>query len=579
MAPLIAAWASRPLLPIDETRYASVAWEMWLRGSWLVPYVNGAPYSDKPPLLFWLTLAGWKVLGVQEWWLRLVPALFGLAAVFLARELARRLWPKRIDVADRVPWILLGTVAWALYSTLVMFDMLVSFFTLLALLGIVMAWRRGPAGWLIVGLAIGLGVLSKGPVILLYVLPVALAAPWWGGGEGRRWSRWYLGLLGAVTLGAAIGMVWALPASFAGGTAYEDKLLWHQTADRLVHAAHHRRPIWWYLPLLPLLAFPWALSPAVWRGLGRLRGGRGADGAEPGVRFCLAWLVPALVVFSLISGKQAHYLLPAYPAFALLAARALADAVGEWRLRDHLPTVGVLLLVALLLLAFAIEEAVGGAINAQVMGWSRNVSPIGALVLVAAALILLALRGRAWRVRGLALASVLWLVVLHLDVMRAAAPAYDVEPAARVLGRLQEEGHPIANAALYHSQFQFLGRLEQPVEGIKPADVEAWAAAHPDGMVVGYHKHWPLRVGAQPVFTQRYRGRRLAVWTAAAVCEEPTWPPPPVTTHAGTDRAEGRSLQRTDDAGQAPRLTSDAPASARSGEKAECGAARPTIGS
>jgi 4-amino-4-deoxy-L-arabinose transferase-like glycosyltransferase len=521
---------------------------MWLRGSWLVPYVNGAPYSGKPPLLFWLTLAGWKVLGVQEWWLRLVPALFALAGIFLARQLARRLWPKRGDVADLVPWILLGTVAWALYGTLVMFDMLVSVFTLLGLLGIVMAWRRGPAGWVIVGLAIGLGVLSKGPVILLYVLPVTLAAPWWGGGDGRVWSRWYLGLLGAVALGAGIGLAWALPAAFAGGTAYEDKLLWHQTADRLVHAAHHRRPIWWYLPFLPLLGFPWTLSPAVWRGLGRLRGSaaEGEGRTEPGVRFCLAWLVPTLVVFSLISGKQAHYLLPAYPAFALLAARALADAVGEWRLRDHVPTVGVLLLIALLLLAFALEEAVGGAINAQVMGWSRNVDPIGALVLVAAALILLALRGRVWRVRGLAMASVLWLVVLHLDVMRAAAPAYDVEPAARVLGRLQEEGHPIANAALYHSQFQFLGRLEQPVEGIKPTDVEAWSAAHPDGMVVTYHKHWPLRVGAKPLFTQRYRGRRLAIWTAAEVCEEPTWPPPPITTGADGDRADGRSLQPTE---------------------------------
>jgi hypothetical protein len=49
----------RPLWPVDETRYASVAWEMWLRGDFLVPYINGEPYSHKPPLLFWLIHAGW----------------------------------------------------------------------------------------------------------------------------------------------------------------------------------------------------------------------------------------------------------------------------------------------------------------------------------------------------------------------------------------------------------------------------------------------------------------------------------------------------------------------------------------
>ena len=50
----VVAIAARPLTPIDETRYVSVAWEMWLRNDWLVLFKNGAPYSHKPPLLFWL---------------------------------------------------------------------------------------------------------------------------------------------------------------------------------------------------------------------------------------------------------------------------------------------------------------------------------------------------------------------------------------------------------------------------------------------------------------------------------------------------------------------------------------------
>ena len=71
----------RPLWPVDETRYLSVAWDMWLRGDLLVPYVNGRPYSDKPPLLFWLMHLGWAVFGVNEWWPRLIAPLCAFAAV------------------------------------------------------------------------------------------------------------------------------------------------------------------------------------------------------------------------------------------------------------------------------------------------------------------------------------------------------------------------------------------------------------------------------------------------------------------------------------------------------------------
>ncbi|HSH29228.1 MAG TPA: hypothetical protein VK971_04905, partial [Thiohalobacter sp.] len=65
----------RPLLPVDETRYVAVAWEMWLRGDFLVPHLNGQAYHHKPPLLFWLIQAGWTLFGVSDWWPRLVAPL------------------------------------------------------------------------------------------------------------------------------------------------------------------------------------------------------------------------------------------------------------------------------------------------------------------------------------------------------------------------------------------------------------------------------------------------------------------------------------------------------------------------
>ena len=99
----IALW-SRPLLPIDETRYAAVAWEMWLRGDWLVPYLNGEPYSHKPPLLFWLINLGWALLATNDWVPRLVAALFALADLLLLGALARRLWPHDALTSRVAPW-------------------------------------------------------------------------------------------------------------------------------------------------------------------------------------------------------------------------------------------------------------------------------------------------------------------------------------------------------------------------------------------------------------------------------------------------------------------------------------------
>src|SRR6185312_2993924 len=71
----------RPPLPVDETRYLAVAWEMWNGGNYLVPHLNGIPYHHKPPLLFWLMTLGWAVFGVSETWARLVAPLFGLGTL------------------------------------------------------------------------------------------------------------------------------------------------------------------------------------------------------------------------------------------------------------------------------------------------------------------------------------------------------------------------------------------------------------------------------------------------------------------------------------------------------------------
>jgi len=121
----------RPLFPIDETRYAAVAWEMWSRNDFLVPYLNGETYSHKPPLLFWLMQLSWWLSGVNDWSLRLISPLFSLATIFLSGAIAHILWPERKRVEALAPLILMGLLFWAIFTTLTMFDMMLAFFCII----------------------------------------------------------------------------------------------------------------------------------------------------------------------------------------------------------------------------------------------------------------------------------------------------------------------------------------------------------------------------------------------------------------------------------------------------------------
>lgn len=513
---------ARPLMPIDETRYLAVAWEMWQRGDFLVPHLNGLPYSQKPPLMFWLIDAGWAVFGVHSWWARLVAPTFGLGCLALTAVLARRLWPDSRGIGRLGPVLLMGSLFWAVFTTLTMFDTILAFFALVGLLGIVIA-RQGRLrlGFAILGVAIGLGVLTKGPVILVHVLPVALLAPWWArrpaadpeAAPPPSTKAWYGGLGLAVVGGAVIGLAWALPAAAFGGHAYAQSILWGQSAGRVVDAFAHSRPWWWYVPVLPAMALPWLVWPPLWRAaLGTRR-----KKMNGGVRFCLAWAVPAFVIFSAISGKQPHYLLPELPALALLAAAALTadDPAAGTRPRDWLPP-------AVLLGVIAVGLAVVRWLPLKSTALTSLVQPAWALLAFAAVAALWLARRWQPRLAVLAIAgtTVLAVVAGHMALRPALMANYDLTAVADQLGAWQRAGHPLAHVGKYHGQFQFLGRLEAPITVIRAADAPAWVAEHPDGMIITYTNRPSDSFKAELVAP--FRGKWVAVWSAAAAAADPT---------------------------------------------------------
>jgi 4-amino-4-deoxy-L-arabinose transferase-like glycosyltransferase len=145
---LLAALLTRPLLPVDETRYASVAWEMWSHGDFLVPTLNGEPYSHKPPLYFWLIHAGWWLFGVHEWVLRCIAPLIALCILFASAHLSRQLWPDDAITARLVPWLVFGSIFFTGFASWVQIDLLLVLMTLLAMTGIIRAARGVRGAWL-----------------------------------------------------------------------------------------------------------------------------------------------------------------------------------------------------------------------------------------------------------------------------------------------------------------------------------------------------------------------------------------------------------------------------------------------
>lgn len=531
MLPLLAAGLARPLLPIDETRYAAVAWEMWLRGDALLPVLNGEPYAHKPPLLFWLIHAGWAVFGVQVWWLRLIAPLFAAGTLVLTVLLARQLWPERPEAARIAPFILLASLLFSYFSSALMFDMVLAFFVALGLLGLVRAWRLGdaggrPGGFVLLGLGLGGALFAKGPVGLLHLLPAALLAPWWMRAQRPPWRRWYAGVAAALAGGAALILAWAVPAGLAGGEPYRQAIFWGQTAHRMVDSFAHRAPAWFYLAALPWMLAPWLLWPRWWRGL-RAPGYSGGDGpagqpvagAEPGdsgLRLALGGALFCLVFFSFVSGKRWHYLLPEFTLFALVVARGLAGRPGgsaappgRWSLA--VPG-GTLLALGGVALAAAPRLA------AQ-LGLADQGRPlwIGGAAAAACGVALLGCRPATARVdvRRIATATVLAVASLMLAVDVAMREPYDLTAVGDRLSQLQQAGRPLAVAGQYHGQWTLAGRLRQPLQTLQTDRVEAWLAAHPGGRVVVIHRDpTELPAAGTVEYRRRYRGAWVAVVAA-----------------------------------------------------------------
>lgn len=313
-----------PLSEPDETRYAEISREMVVTGDWVTPRISGSPFVDKPPLLFWATAVAFKLGGIHPVTARIPVVASALACLMLTWWLARRLYDRG------TAWfaaLILSTspLFFALGQHLVL-DMPLAACVTLALVAVWSGMEAPSRGWIVAAwVALGLGVLAKGPVAAILVGgPVAVHLILQ---RDRSLVRTVLDPFGMVLAGL-VAVPWFVAVEVENPGFLEIFIFRHHL-QRFVDPWHHQQPWWHYLAALPLAMFPWSILAFLGTFFGKLL--VAPSRWSPRIRFLVIWAGWTVLFFSLSNSKIVTYILPALPPLAILSARVVTKAVPAAR--------------------------------------------------------------------------------------------------------------------------------------------------------------------------------------------------------------------------------------------------------
>lgn len=305
-----------------EIYFADAARAMVERGDWIVPYFRGVPFFDKPALTYWLFAASFKVFGFSTGAARVAPAIATLLVIAATAWISRLLWQDRAS-ALAAGWVLIATVPFMTFGSIAMSDMLLTLWTTLAMaLGILCYRSERPPSLAIVTLAavLGLGFLTKGPIAL--VIPgLGLLCILWE--QRRRLPRISIPtILVSALVFFPVALGWFAVVYLRMGIEPITFFFVRENLQRFSGAAHDvGRPAWFYLATYFGQGAPWSLLLPL-AALQLLRRQPDAGG-----RILILWMVLVGGLLTLSHGKVDYYLLPLYPAAALLVGRYLSIVV------------------------------------------------------------------------------------------------------------------------------------------------------------------------------------------------------------------------------------------------------------
>lgn len=314
----------RHLIPSDEGRYAEISREMLVTGDWVTPRYNGYKYFEKPPLQIWATATAFNLFGIGEWQARLWTALTGFLTILLIGFTGARIYNARAGWIAAL--VLSSSPMWVIGGHINSLDMGLSAFLVAALCSLLLAQtsplKSSTRNWMWACWAfMGLATLSKGVIGLaipgmVFVVYSITAWNW------KIWKRLYI--VSGTILFLAITAPWFVLVAQRNPEFLEFFFI-HEHLQRFTQTAHSRTgPIYFFIPLLILGFLPWVaqIPGAIWQ-----------TWQERNRQFSSGWLLTCwfaviLGFFSLSQSKLPGYIIPIFPALALIVGNRLDSNLG-----------------------------------------------------------------------------------------------------------------------------------------------------------------------------------------------------------------------------------------------------------
>jgi 4-amino-4-deoxy-L-arabinose transferase-like glycosyltransferase len=339
----LAFQGSRGLYETTEGRYALCAKEMLLSGHWLEPTVLGLPHWSKPPLTYWGIAAGLKLFGMNAWGARFFIAIAFAVTVVLVTQIGKLIWNGKAGLYSGVVYATSALPVAVAFS--VNTDTFLTLFETAVVLCYWAALRAGQHSkrrWILgMWLALALGFATKGPPALLILLPVAAWQLLSRTGEPRAAKRVFLQPAGWLIF-LLVGGGWYI-VEIIRHPQLLSYFLGDEVAARVATDKFGRNPEWYkpftvYLPVLlfgggiwswclfRLMVIKRAWHRSFWKKLFTRR--------DRPAFFLVIWIIAPLIVFSLSQSRLPNYVLPLYPAIALLIGHylmRLVDCDPQWR--------------------------------------------------------------------------------------------------------------------------------------------------------------------------------------------------------------------------------------------------------
>lgn len=372
------AW-TRPLAHPDEGRYVEIPREMVESGDWVTPRLNGVLYFYKPPLFYWaeasaISVGGYNLLALRFW-----PMVFSLIGILGTYLFARRQFGQAAGLLSAG---VLGTsLLYFGLGQIILLDMAVSVFMALSLFLFYAALHeeeRSARRWLFLAfyLCVALAVLSKGLMGLL--IPGAVIFLWFL--FLNQWKKLrHLHLITGGLLFLIVVLPWHIMVGLRNPDWFDFYIIQEHFQRYLTDVSERTKPFWFFFVIMPVGLFPWVLflPQAIKHGFS---GGWKARREHLDLWFLAVWVLFILFFFSISKSKLIPYILPTYPAMAVVVGRFLAlawESPERFRIRWSI-------------MAFAILSLLG-AIGLPILAFARahKVAP-GVMIPVLAAMILLA---------------------------------------------------------------------------------------------------------------------------------------------------------------------------------------------